>query len=74
MALIKCPECGWSVSSLANACPNCGYPVKLIHKEMPNQRGSKQAIRYDDIPEEEPDYIADCFDGDWQMFEDNYSD
>lgn len=27
MALINCPECGKSVSSLARACPVCGYPV-----------------------------------------------
>lgn len=28
MALIKCPECGRTVSSSALACPNCGYDVK----------------------------------------------
>lgn len=27
MALIKCPECGNVVSSLAPMCPSCGYPV-----------------------------------------------
>ncbi len=27
MALIKCPECGGTVSSLAPACPSCGYPI-----------------------------------------------
>ena len=27
MAIIKCPECGASVSSLAQKCPNCGYPI-----------------------------------------------
>lgn len=27
MALIKCPECGKQVSSMANACPECGYPI-----------------------------------------------
>lgn len=27
MALIKCPECGNAVSSLAPMCPSCGYPV-----------------------------------------------
>jgi TonB family protein len=26
MALVKCPECGGSVSSQAPACPHCGYP------------------------------------------------
>ncbi|MBR6046261.1 MAG: zinc ribbon domain-containing protein [Ruminococcus sp.] len=28
MALIKCPECGTSVSSEAPTCVRCGYPLK----------------------------------------------
>src|SRR4051812_4649171 len=28
MALITCPECGDSVSSLAQTCPHCGAPVR----------------------------------------------
>ena len=28
MALIKCPECGLSISDKAAACPNCGYPLQ----------------------------------------------
>ena len=27
MALIKCPECGRSVSEMASSCPDCGYPI-----------------------------------------------
>ena len=27
MALIKCPECGKSVSDKASKCPDCGYPL-----------------------------------------------
>lgn len=27
MALIKCPECGREVSSVASACPGCGFPL-----------------------------------------------
>ena len=27
MALIKCPECGSEVSSLADKCPKCAYPI-----------------------------------------------
>lgn len=28
MALIQCPECGKTVSSLATSCPECGYPLQ----------------------------------------------
>lgn len=27
MTLIRCPECGASISDKAQACPHCGYPV-----------------------------------------------
>jgi len=27
MALIRCPECGKSISDKAKACPSCGYPL-----------------------------------------------
>ena len=27
MSLIKCPECGNEISSLARSCPNCGCPI-----------------------------------------------
>ena len=27
MALIRCPECGQTVSDKAHACPQCGYPI-----------------------------------------------
>lgn len=30
MALIKCPECGNDVSSLARMCPNCGYNIWIL--------------------------------------------
>ena len=76
MALITCPECGQSVSDHAVACPKCGYPVKRICTVTISQSNNRKPPAYyayyaDDIPEQEPDYIADCFDGDWQMFEDN---
>ena len=32
MALIKCPECGHSVSDKAPSCPNCGYPLAFINE------------------------------------------
>lgn len=31
--LIKCPECGGSVSDKAPACIHCGFPLNDIHKE-----------------------------------------
>ena len=27
MALIKCPECGGTVSDTAKSCPHCGAPI-----------------------------------------------
>ena len=27
MSLIKCPECGNEISSMASICPKCGYPI-----------------------------------------------
>ena len=29
MALIKCPDCGRDVSTIAKACPNCGRPMNI---------------------------------------------
>lgn len=36
MALIKCPECGHSVSTLANCCPNCGFPITNLRQGEQN--------------------------------------
>lgn len=33
MALLKCPECGESVSEFAKSCPNCGCPMSDIAQE-----------------------------------------
>ena len=39
MALIKCPECGKSISDQAISCPECGHPInqkplkKIISKK-----------------------------------------
>lgn len=46
MALIKCPECGKSVSSLAKTCPDCGLPLSDLHNvsaAMPPQTQRVQA-------------------------------
>ena len=34
MAVIKCPECGHNVSTMANACPNCGCPIVKEQKNI----------------------------------------
>ena len=36
MALIKCPECGKEVSTLADKCPHCGYPMSKENVEKKN--------------------------------------
>lgn len=33
MALIKCPECGNSISDKAEKCPHCGIPASYFHEE-----------------------------------------
>lgn len=35
MALLKCPECGHDVSSMASVCPNCGYPILSMNLKVP---------------------------------------
>ena len=34
MALIKCPECGNSVSDKAKTCPNCGFAVSDASNDL----------------------------------------
>ncbi len=34
MALIKCPECGKSVSNKAKTCPNCGFAVSEAANDL----------------------------------------
>lgn len=34
MALIKCPECGNMISSMANICPRCGCPIGNARKQQ----------------------------------------
>lgn len=43
MALMRCPECGKEVSTLADTCPGCGYPLhtlqnKSVEAVHPNRR------------------------------------
>ena len=34
MSLVKCPECGKTVSDTAEACPECGYAVKAHYEKI----------------------------------------
>lgn len=43
MALIRCPECGREVSSLAPACPHCGYPLQGQGKPAADTRNALQS-------------------------------
>ena len=36
MALIKCPECGKSISDKAEKCPHCGIPAEYFPKNGQN--------------------------------------
>jgi len=44
MSLLKCPECGGSVSSEANACPHCGYPIKKENKPQEVREKRKNIV------------------------------
>ena len=35
MALIKCPECGATISDKAEKCPKCAFPIKSINVVSP---------------------------------------
>lgn len=41
MALIKCPECGTEVSSLAESCPKCAYPIASGGSTQTQAHGGK---------------------------------
>lgn len=51
MALIKCNECGQSVSDKADSCPNCGNPIAGAsgHKRYYGHHESHQASRVANI-------------------------
>lgn len=41
MAMIKCAECGNSISDMAATCPNCGYPVQAIKNAEIDEKNRK---------------------------------
>lgn len=51
MSLIKCPECGGSVSSCAAACPHCGFPVASPEQNVlkPDKMFRLCCVRIDDM-------------------------
>lgn len=67
MALLKCSECGHSVSSFAMCCPNCGCPVSKIQSPRPGNMNYEEEEREYTFS----DYIAENFDGNYEMYEDN---
>ena len=50
MAIIKCPECGHDVSSMATSCPNCGYPISSMEPAEP-EHVEEQAQKNDALDE-----------------------
>ena len=46
MALIKCPECGKSISDKADKCPHCGIPAEYFTKHSDINKNELNAIDY----------------------------
>ena len=46
MPLIKCPDCGRQVSSLADVCPNCGYPFAKLREEAARKEESRKRAEF----------------------------
>lgn len=50
MALIKCPECGKSISDKAEKCPHCGIPAEYFPKNGQNVENNSESIDYEKLP------------------------
>ena len=57
MALIKCPECGNSISDRAEKCPHCGLPAKFFQAK---ERDTQAVMDYERLGN-----ILISFDGDY---------
>ena len=57
MALIKCPECGNSISDRAEKCPHCGLPAKFFQAQ---ERDTQAVMDYERLGN-----ILISFDGDY---------
>ena len=42
MALISCPECGRTISDLAQHCPGCGYPIGVYIQRRVDEQKDRQ--------------------------------
>ena len=63
MALIKCPECGSSISDKAEKCPHCGLPATYFM-----QRQTQTDVNYDNLAN-----ILVSFDSDYsRLFSKNH--
>lgn len=69
MALIKCPECGKSISDKAEKCPHCGIPAEYFPKNSQNVENNSESIDYEKLPN-----ILISFDNDyvWLFSADHY--
>ena len=69
MALIKCPECGKSISDKAEKCPHCGIPAEYFPKNGQNVENNSESIDYEKLPN-----ILISFDNDyvWLFSADHY--
>ena len=49
MALIKCPECGKSISDKAEKCPHCGIPSEYFPKNGQKVENNSESIDYEKL-------------------------
>ena len=57
MALIKCPECGHTISDKAMKCPKCGYPLKYNRIEEMNHDKAEEKDKKEDVCCEKVNHI-----------------
>ena len=51
MAIIKCTECGGTVSDKAEICPHCGAPVKEMLEAIEKEKKEAEAQKEDETPQ-----------------------
>lgn len=59
MALIKCPECGESISDKARSCPRCGLPMSEDSIVRRMSKGAASAVETASRPFKNPDQSID---------------